>query len=180
MKKTLKLLLEASGFFIFASGMLGPIYAIFVEEIGGNILTASGAWAIFTLFSGILKFFISKWEDHVKHQEKLLIIGYGMASLGFLGYFFVQNAIHLFIVQAFLGIATAIRVPAYDGMYSRNLDKGKAISEWGIWESMSDINLAISATIGGLIASIFGFKVLFLFMFVLSVIGFLISLRFVK
>ena len=53
MKKELKILLTAYCFSTFAFSMLSPIYAIFVEEIGGGILEASYAIAIFTFISGL-------------------------------------------------------------------------------------------------------------------------------
>jgi drug/metabolite transporter (DMT)-like permease len=75
MNRTIKTLLATDSLFVLAAGMLGPIYAIFVERIGGDILEAGGAYAAFSLASGILIFLISKWEDHVRHQEKLVVIG---------------------------------------------------------------------------------------------------------
>jgi hypothetical protein len=177
MNKILKTLLFADSFSIFAVGMFGPIYAIFVENIGGDILAAGGAYAAFAMASGILLFLISKWEDHVKHKEKLVVIGYGLGSVGIIGYLFISAPTHLFIVQIILGIAGAIGSPAYDAIYSRFLDRGKFASEWGLYESMEYIVTAIAALTGAFIASIFGFQYLFIAMFFFSLIGLFISIR---
>jgi MFS family permease len=180
MKKELKVLLWASGFMMLAGGLFGPIYAVFVEEIGGDVLTAGGAYSAFALSAGVLIFFLSKWEDHHKHAEKLVIAGYVLALMGTLGYLFVKTPMHLFVVQIIFGIGEAIGTPAYDGIYSRNLDKGKYISEWGAWESMAWIIQGISAAVGGLIAAVFGFQVLFGIMAGLSLTGLLISIRMLR
>jgi len=177
MNRILKTLLGAESFYILAAGMFGPIYAIFVERIGGHILEAGGAYAAFSLAYGILIFFISRWEDHVKHQEKLIVIGYALGSVGILGYLFISAPIHLFIVQIVLGIAGAIGSPAYDSMYSKYLDRGKFASEWGMYESMEYIITAIAALAGAFIAAMFSFQYLFLIMFFFSLIGLFISLR---
>lgn len=54
MKRGLRFLLIADTWATLAIGMLGPIYAIFVEEIGGDLLDASWAYFAFMITSGIL------------------------------------------------------------------------------------------------------------------------------
>jgi len=171
MRKWLKILLAADFFLILGFGMITPIYAIFVEQIGGNILDASGAWAIFSFTSGILMYLIGKWEDKDKHYAKMLFIGYILRGVAFLGYFFVQNTYHLFGVQLILGLAGAVAIPSYDALYSKFLEKGKFAEEWSLWEGMNMIVGAVAALIGGAIASFFGFKILFLLMFLSAIIG---------
>lgn len=177
MNKTLKYLLFAEGLWLLAAGLFGPIYAIFVEEIGGDVLEAGGAYATFSLAAGVMIFFISRWEDHVKHQEKLIVIGHTMGAMGILGYLFISSPLHLFIVQAVLGLSEAIFYPAFDGIYSRFLDRGKFASEWGLYETINYVVMGLSAGIGGLIASIFGFRPLFMFMFLLALISTAASLK---
>ncbi len=180
MRRELKILLLAASLFLLAGGLFGPVYAVFVEEIGGNLLIAGSAYGLFSIITGVLIFLISRWEDHIKYQEKLVIVGYLMSSLGYLGLIFVRAPIHLFIIESIFGIGTAVQTPAYDGLYSKHLDRGKFASEWGLWESMYYIVTAIAATIGGFLANTYGFKVLFLIMFVLSILGLFVSLLLLK
>ena len=177
MNLELRFLLLISALSLFAGGLFGPIYAVFVEEIGGDMLTAGIAYSFYAIAAGVLIYLISNWEDHVKHKEKLLVIGYSVGAVGFLGYFFVSNAIDLFLVQIVFGIAEAIRIPAYDGLYSKNLDKGKYTSEWGAWEAMAYIIIGISAIVGGYLATVYGFKILFVLMFVMSLLAALVSAK---
>ena len=178
MKKALKILLFIDAFFIFAAALFNPIYAIFVVEIGGGIRTASGAWAAFTITMGVFMFFISKWEDHVKHKGKLLVASYALMSLGTIGLVLVKTPIHLFFVQAIFGLAEAFNMPVFDAMYSKYLDKRKLASEWGLWNSLGAILTGIGALVGGYFASKYGFNFLFLIMFLFSITGFILSLRF--
>ncbi len=175
MRSLLKLLLAADFFALLGMGMITPIYAIFVEQIGGDILDASGAWAIYAFVSGILMYIIGKWEDRRKHYARMLLAGYLLRSLAFLSYFFVQNTIQLFGVQIILGLSLAVTTPSYDALYSKNLGKGRYATEWALWESMNMIVAAIAALIGGVIAGYFGFKTLFAIMFVSGIVGALIS-----
>jgi len=180
MKKQLKILLLISAFFSLAGGLFGPLYAVFVEQIGGDLLTAGIAYSIFAIISGVLIFVISKFEDKVKHKEYLIIFGYTFSCLGFLGYIFVQNPLHLFLVQIFFGISEAISSPAYDGIYSKFLEKGKFVSQWGIWESMTWIIYGVAALVGGYLANVYGFRIIFIIMFILSLIGLSLSFLLIK
>jgi MFS family permease len=176
MKRGLRVLLVADACINLALGMIGPIYAIFVEEIGGDILDASWAYFAFTFSSGVIIYAISKWEDHTQHKEKLVVVGYALTALGALGYSFVHTQTQLVLVQVVLGIATAILSPAFDAVYAHYVSKGQETSNWGAWEGMGYIVAAIAALAGGYLVSQFGFNALFLVMFVMAIAGTIVSL----
>lgn len=175
MQRELKILLWSNALFALAAGMFGPIYAVFVEQIGGDLLTAGGAYAAYSIAAGILIFFIGRWEDHIRHQEKLVVGGFALSCLGFLGYLLIQTPFDLFIVQMILGLGQAIVTPAFDGLYTKHLDKGRFASEWGLWESSNYIVVATAAVIGGYLANVFGFRFIFVIMFFISLIGLAVS-----
>jgi MFS family permease len=164
MNKIIEFLVVSSFFYNFASGLLGPIYAIFVEQIGGDILTAGSAFAIYTIICGVLILLLGKWENRAKHKEKILVLSRVFTLIGFTGYLFVTNPIQLFLVQITLGAALAFGTPAFDTIYSKNLDKNKEAFEWGAWEGMYQIALGLSAIAGAIIVEFFGFRTLFVIM----------------
>jgi len=180
MKLGLKFLVVADAWATLALGMLGPIYAIFVEQIVGDILDASWAFFAFTMTSGILMYLLSFWEDKIKHKEWLILASYILISFGCLGYYFVYNQVSLLVVQVILGIATAFLSPAYDALYSHYVIKKEEASDWGLWESMGYIVGAIAAVIGGYIAAILGFKILFIVMFFVSLLGVLTAINLLR
>lgn len=171
MKKGIKVLLVADGWVNLALGMIGPIYAIFVEEIGGDILDASTAYAAYMCTAGIVMYTLSKWEDRSKHKEKFIIIGYALTSLGCLMYFFVHDQSMLLLTQAVLGIAIAILDPAFDAIYSHYVQVAQEASDWGTWEAMSYVVTGIAALIGGYVVNLYGFRILFIVMFIISLLG---------
>lgn len=75
-----------------------------------------------------------------------------------------------------MGLATAVRSPAFDEVYSRNLDEGRYAYEWGIWESMYWIVSGLSALAAGYIIQNSGFNTLFAVMGTMSLIGTMISM----
>jgi len=176
MTRKLKIILATTSLFALAGEMFGPIYAVFVKEIGGDLLTAGGAYGLFAFSTGLLMFLIAKYEDRVKHQERLIVFSNSIMCIGFLGYLFISKPIHLFIVQIILGVSSAIGSPVYSAVYSRAVDKKRAAFHWGAWESLWYMVAGMAAIIGGYLANLYGFRFIFVIMFVISLIGLFVSL----
>lgn len=175
MQKQLQLFLTANSLFALSMGMFGPIYAIFVQDIGGDILAAGTAWAIFMITSGLGIFLIGNIEDKAKRDKPFILFGYALMSLAFIGYFFVSTVYQLFVIQVILGISTVVTIPANDSFYSKYLEKGRFASQWAVWEGLWFFVSGIAALIGAFLVKIFNFRVLFLIMFFTSLIGFILA-----
>ena len=177
--KALRILLITNGLVLLAGAMLGPIYALFVERIGGDLLDASLTGGLFALAAGVTTLIAGKFVDKNKRNELIIVLGYFTMGLGFLLYIFVNSIWFLFGVQILIGFAEAFYSPAFDALYSKHITKKKAGREWGAWESMNYFSIAIGAVIGGLIVSNFGFNAIFIVMSVLCFIsaGYIFYLR---
>ena len=172
MQREIKVLLTADMMFTAALGLLGPIYAIFVSEIGGNVLAASSAWAGFAFTTGFITLLVSRYEDSFPKKGLLVVGGYLIKTVGVAGYFFVGNPLQLLLVQITLGLGSAIGYPAFDQVYSSHLSSKRGCFEWGLYESFYSIFTAVAAIIGGIIVTYFGgFTTLFAVMLLLSVFG---------
>lgn len=180
MREDSKILLKASLVGFFAIGLLTPIYAIFVQKIGGDVLDAGIAYAIFSISTGlfIITFGTSKFFS--QNIRSLIVTGYILFAIGNLGYLFVQNPIHLFIVQLIFGIAYGILEPSWDSVFAAKLDEKQASKHWSLWSGSSNLILGIAALTGGFIVSIFSFKLLFVIMFIFSLISALISFKILR
>lgn len=162
---------------MFAAGLFAPFYAVFVEEIGGGAFVAGSSYSIYAVAAGLLILASSKLENEMFDTQKLVVLGYILSTVGFFGYLFVEEPIQMFAIQAIVGLATAVRSPAFDEVYSQNLDEGKYAYEWGIWESMYWIVSGLSALIAGYIIQNHGFNTLFTIMGTMSLIGVIVSLN---
>lgn len=171
MRKAIKYILLFDGAIMFASAMLMPIYAVYVEGIGGDLLTASSAWTIFMLVTGIVILFIGRIEDKINLPKISVAVGYLIIGLGTLGYLLVKTPTLLFVVQAVIGLGTAIAAPATASIYSKNVDKRKEATQWGNWEGLYYIVTALGAFIGGLIANYYGFNALFTVMSIICLLS---------
>lgn len=171
LNRPLKILLTTNALILIAGAMLGPIYAIFVEQIGGDLMDASIAGGIFALVAGLTTLLSGKYSDKVKENELIVVAGYCIVGAGFLLYFWVDSVIFLFIVQAIIGLGEAIYSPAFDAVYSKHLDGKHSGTQWGAWESMNYFTAAAGAFVGGVIVTTFGFQALFLIMASMSFVS---------
>lgn len=162
--KALKILLLSSWIFLVAGAMMGPIYAIFVEELGGSILDASLTGGIFSFVAGITAILSGSITDRLKENELMIVLSYTLMGIGFFAYIFVHSVRSLFLVQIFTGFSEALYYPALDAVYSKHLSSGNQGKQWGIWEAIDYFAIAIGAWIGGIIVSYLGFHVLFMIM----------------
>ena len=94
--KALRILLLTNGLVLLAGAMLGPIYALFVEEIGGSLLDASLTGGIFALAAGITTLLAGRYADKKKRTEFMVASGYLVMAVGFVLYMFVDSLWMLF------------------------------------------------------------------------------------
>lgn len=169
LNKPLRILLYTNSLIQLAGGMLAPIYALFVEEIGGDLLEASLTGAVFACAAGITTLFMGKVADKAKEEELIVAFGYLVMGVGFFLYTQVNSLFALLIVQVIVGFAESFYSPAFDGLYTKHIPKTKRSRAWGVWESMNYFSMAGGALIGGLLVKYFGFNCLFIIMSLLSI-----------
>lgn len=162
--KAIKILLITNAFTLIAGAMLGPIYALFVEKIGGDLMEASYAFTIFALSAGITTLVFGQYADRIKENELIVVLGYVIMGVGFLGYTLVNSMWSLLVIQVIVGLGGAIYSPAFDAIYSKHLDGHKSGREWGAWEAINYFATAFGAVAGGLLVTFFGFNTMFVIM----------------
>jgi cyanate permease len=172
--KALSILIYTGGTIYLTAAMSGPFYAIYVGRIGGDIEVAGMAVALLFFIRGLASIIISKFENKFKETEYFLVIGSLLRALGFAGYIFANQPIHLGYIAIILGIADAIIYPATDALFSRHVQKGQDVAQWGWWEVMESWGTALGALAGAFIATLFGFNGVFLSMTLISLLNALV------
>jgi MFS family permease len=165
--RALRVLLMTNGVILFSSAMMGPIYALFVEKIGGDLLDASLTGGIFALAAGITSFISGRYADKIKENELIIVLGYSLIAFGYFLYLFVDTIWFLFLIQVIIGFGEAIYSPAFDSVYSKHIDHHKSGLQWGSWETINYFSVAFGAVIGGLLVQQFGFQFIFVIMMLL-------------
>ena len=165
LNRALRILLINDTLVLIASAMIVPIYAVYVDKIGGDILDAGLAAGIFAIVAGFAVLITGRIADRSQHKARILATGYLLSSLGFLLYMFVGNIWQLLAVQALVGLAQAIIAPVFDALYTEHIgSKKRASSRWSMWESAYYFAVAIGAAGGAAIVKVFSFDALFVVM----------------
>ncbi len=169
--RNIKVLIYGSNIWALGEGMLGPLFAVFTERIGGDILDISWAWASYLIVTGVLHIIIGRLMDEKNNKAKIMVIGYALNALFTFGYLLVSSMWHLFIVQIGLGIAAALATPTWDALFARYEDKKHDTFEWGLVVGEGKIITGVALVTGGFIVSYFSFSALFITMGLIQVIA---------
>jgi len=173
MNKSLKTLFLFNGIFVFAGSLLGPLYALYVANIGKSVLVVSTSWSVYLASATLCTLILSKYGDRVKEKERLLMAGYLIRGLVWIAYIFVGNFTTLLVLQFVLGIGEALGTPAYDTIFAEHLDRNKHIKDYSTWKVISNLLGAAATFLGGLVVTYSGFIPLFMFMAILAFTSFL-------
>lgn len=171
-----RLLLAQNAFFEFGAGLFGPIYAIFVERIGGNILDAGIAWAIFLITLGLFEALVSKYIDMFESKKVLIITSIAYSIVVF-SYIFVSSVWQLFILQLAAGIILAIDNPAWSSWYAKLQTDRKRGHDFALMYMSNNMARGFAVLIGAAVAQLFGFKVIFVLSAAFILFGLLFIVR---
>jgi len=164
MSRQARNLLSSSNIWYLGEGMFGPLLAVFSERIGGDILDISAAWATFLIISGIVSVITGKLADKYD-KKKIMVTGYWINAIMTFCYIFVSSPEGLFLVQAGLGIASALSTPTWDALLDEYTQDGKDNGTlWGFAEGIPDIVTGGAIIVGGALITYGSFTTLFVIM----------------
>lgn len=165
--KIIKVLVIGDAFLNSGWGLVAPVFAIYiVQDIQrGDIAVAGFAAAVYWIVKSIIQIPFAKYLDN-NHGEKddfyAVFIGLLIVSLVPLGYLVSTLPWHIYVSQVLYAVGMAMVVPAWFGLYTRHIDKGKEAYEWSVYSTSLGFIIGIFGAIGGVIASIIGFDAIFI------------------
>ncbi len=157
-------------------GLLGPIFALFVVDTiqGGSAEVAGIAIAIYLLTKSIMQIPAGYIIDKICGERDdfwFMFIGLLAASIIQFFYIFVSTPMELFILQFLLGIALAFNFPSFMALFTRHISEKREATLWSIYYTLFDLASSGAAAIGGILAVIFGFKVIIVIGSIIGIIG---------
>jgi MFS family permease len=162
--KKLNVLLHSNNLWNFGDGLFGPLFAVFAQKIGGNILDLTWAWAVYLAASGVFTILMGKFSDKYS-KEKLMILGYGLTAVMSFSYILASKPWHLMLIQIGLGLALAISNPTWFALYSKHASKTENDGfMWGLSDGTSRLCIAVAIILGGYLVEQFSFTILFVLM----------------
>lgn len=171
-----RVLLKMSFLTTFAESMLVPMYAAFTESVGGSILDAGIAFGVFSIATGIVVSLIGTRSWFQVHIKTFLALGFFVSAACDTSLVFVQNRWQLFAVQVFAGLATGLIEPAWDSLFTDDIEHSSA-KHWSIWAGGTHLVAGGAALAGGIIVAYFSFKVLFVTMGIVDTLALVLAWR---
>lgn len=175
-----KILLISSSLWFFGEGLLGPLFAVFSEKIGGDILDITWAWAVYLILSGILYVFFGRILRKSSYKQHAMLFGYFLNAILTFCYLLVHHTYQLFLLQVGFAVAEAISTPIWDAMFASDLEQADDSLFWGIAGGHSHIITGIAVAIGGLITYYISFDVLFIVMGCIQLLSAFTQLQLLK
>ena len=175
LSKFSRILLIASSLWYFGEGLFGPLFAIYAEKIGGDILDITWAWATYLVVTGLFYVLVGRLLNASKYKKQVMIGGYALNALLTFGYIFVHNTKSLFLIQVGLGIAEALSTPIWDSLFASNMEDTENTFHWGLATGHTHFISGIAIAIGGLIAHYISFDALFIVMGCIQLVATLVQ-----
>ncbi len=168
-------LLTINNIWAFGSGMLGPLFAVFTDQIGGNILDISWAWSIYLIVTGIGIIILGKLSDSL-NKRNLILLGLLITTIFTFFYLLVNSPIDLLIVQIGFGLGLALFLPSWNALYDQYSGEGKNDGYvWGTAKGNWYLFSGLAIISGGLIVNQYSFNLLFLIMGFIHLFGFMLA-----
>jgi MFS family permease len=172
----IRFLIISDTILVGAAGLLGPIFALFIEGFikGGNAAVAGVAAGIYLFTKSVLQVPIAYVIDKIRGEKDdfwlMLVFTLLMAFVPLL-YLVISTPLQLYGVQFLLGFFTAFTFPTYMAIFTRHVDKTKEGTEWGVYFTLTDLTSAALATVGGYVATTQGFPALIITVVSISFLG---------
>lgn len=178
--KIVKFLIVSDFFLNLGWGLLSPIFALFVlEKITlGDPAKAAEVAGFSALFYWITKSFIEipigrflDKHDGEKDDFWFMVSGLFLVGIVPIGYLFSSEPWHIYAFQVIRAIGMAMALPSWLAIFTRHIDKGKEAFEWSMETTSISMGAGIAGGLGGIMASMFGFKILFIIVSGLTMIS---------
>lgn len=169
-------LLAASLIATFADSLFGPLYAVYVQGIGGDILDVGNTVALYSIATGILMLIAGKLADRWS-KELLTTIGFAVSAVGTLCYLFIQTPMQLYMLQIVFAVSTALLSAPLSALFAQYIQKEKAGLLWALEGGGGKIVSGVGLLLGTFLTHTFGFATVFVIIFVLQLCATLVQAR---
>lgn len=173
---TIKFLILSDVVFVSAKGLLGPVFALFVEGyiVGANAAVVGIAATVYLLSKSLLQIPFARLMDKIKGERDdflIMFIGTLFSAVVPLAYLFIHTPFQLYFVEFLLGIGAAMAFPSFMAIFTRHIGKDREGVEWGIYFTLADLGSALAAAVGGILAVTIGFSVLIIGLTIVGIVG---------
>jgi MFS family permease len=171
MNSRLRSLFIGNSFFIFGGSLLVPVYALFADDIGASIQMMGLLFAAKFVANAFADLAVMRMGDHMGRTVMVYQASMIIRALAWIYIGFEPSLISLLLVQVVTGLAEGFGTPAFSMLMANNLDKGKHMQQWAMWDLIKNPVIAVASIAGGYIVTQLGFSSMFFIMGGLALVG---------
>lgn len=177
MNKVLRILLFSDIFLLSGFGLIAPIWAVYIKDnlVGGTLIAAGVASAIFLITKSLIQIPFSKFADTVDESQDLLWLLFGAGIICVVPFLYIisHTIWVIFFAQFLYGVGAGFAYPTWLKIWEQHLDMHHETFEWSMYSSMIALSSAFAGILGAWISSLFGFFVTFICVGIFSFCSFL-------
>ena len=175
-KRNFKIFTLSNSIMALAVGLFGPFYYIFINDFGGSIENFGFAAGLLVLSGALFSFVSGRISDKIGRKPFLIIGGFASSIIVF-SYTIINSIWQLYILQILSGIISSGFETA-EGSYLGDITSHeKRGEEMGQYDAMLGIFEAVAIFAGGILAGLFGFKLVFYLVAGVSLLATLVMLK---
>lgn len=162
----IKIMTFSDSLIVSGWGLVNPLFAVYATQQieGGSIELVGLSVAIYWLMRASMQIPFAKLVDSVKGEiDDFLIMAAGtliMSLVPFM-YMFAAKPGHVILLQGLTGFASAMVSPGWLAIFTRHIDKNIEALEWGTYNAMVGLGIALTGALSGFMVERFGFKMLY-------------------
>ena len=147
-------------------GILGPVYSIYFEKISGSIREVGILIGIYWIIVGLLEVPFGILSDKIG-KKKIFTLGGALVSFSIFLYPLIYNLHQILLAQIIGALGYSMQMPAFYALLADATKKKKRCLEIGFIDASGNIFYGLASMFSGLLISIFGFSLIFIFASVL-------------
>ena len=179
LSKVAKILLIASSLWYFGEGLFGPLFAVFAEKVGGDLLDITWAWSAYLVVVGIMYVIVGKSLQKSPYKEEVMVFGYALNTIFTFCYLAVHSPFALFWVQVGTGFAESLSTPTWDALFANTLEEKGDTFLWSLANGHTHFITGIAVAIGGLITYYLSYETLFITMGIIQALATMVQFQIV-
>jgi MFS family permease len=166
LNKILRTLVLSDVLIISSYGLVAPIFAVFLTDriAGGSLIVIGIAETIYLAVKSLLQIPIGVLIDRTKGEKIdfwLVFVGTLIEAICIALYILASQPVHIYLIEFLYAIGSAMAFPAWMGLFTRNMAKGKESFVWSLHTTPTELGAAFAALFGAFIADKMGFDFLF-------------------
>lgn len=165
MNSVVRLLMLSDVLVMTGFGLIEPIMSVFISDQlpDGSLFAAGIASMMYLLIKSIVQVGFARYVDTQNHQFRLRWLLIGTLIYAVTPFFFLRahSVRDIYLIQALYGLGSGLAYPAWLGLWSTHLDRGRESFEWSLYSTLTGLGTALTAALGAAVAQYVGFRIAF-------------------